>query len=388
MNDMVKLMVDTMFADVAETDETRAMHDELMINCQEHFDDLRESGMSEEDALQAVSESLMGMQEVVDTYPRKAVGETAPAETEILSEEEAEEVQEAELIFPADALTRLRTDLAGHDVTVDLSGDDQVHVFCLTPEAIECRAEGEVLSVASTGLWDAPKAESFSWEKSLDKLAELNLKKIAAFFDRAIQRLNQQVVDPAPVRISLPKGLEMKLDVNTSAGDIDVTNPVGRDGSFRSASGDIHVVCNPFQQIDRLFASSASGDIQVENGSVDTLELTSISGDVEFTGSGKNARVKSVSGDIRFVGSSESLQASTVSGDTALQIDRMDEGEISAHSTSGSLRIILPSAEGVLAECSSVSGAIENDLPDSLTDPLIRVSAKTVSGEIYLGANM
>ncbi len=66
MNHMIAHMVDILFQDVVENEETKALHDELMNNCQEHFQDLLNSGMSEDDAAGAVLESLSGMQEVVD----------------------------------------------------------------------------------------------------------------------------------------------------------------------------------------------------------------------------------------------------------------------------------------------------------------------------------
>ena len=75
---MISHMVDILFQDVAESEETRALHDELMINCQEHYQDLIASGMPEDEAAAAVMDSLSGMQEVVDQYPRRDP-EAAPA---------------------------------------------------------------------------------------------------------------------------------------------------------------------------------------------------------------------------------------------------------------------------------------------------------------------
>ena len=66
MNKMVKRMVDLLFEDVESTEETRELHDEIMNNCQDHFQDLTDSGMTEDEALSAVMESLSGMQEMLE----------------------------------------------------------------------------------------------------------------------------------------------------------------------------------------------------------------------------------------------------------------------------------------------------------------------------------
>ena len=44
MNPIIRQMVDILFQDVVENEETRALHDELMNNCQEHYQDLISSG--------------------------------------------------------------------------------------------------------------------------------------------------------------------------------------------------------------------------------------------------------------------------------------------------------------------------------------------------------
>ena len=60
MNKMVKRMVDLLFEDVESTEETRELHDEIMNNCQDHFQDLTDSGMTEDEALSS------GMQEMLE----------------------------------------------------------------------------------------------------------------------------------------------------------------------------------------------------------------------------------------------------------------------------------------------------------------------------------
>ena len=72
MNDTVARIVDLMFENTEMTEEVAALRDEVMNNCQERFFDLVESGVSEDDAISAVVESLKGMEDVVNQYQRKS----------------------------------------------------------------------------------------------------------------------------------------------------------------------------------------------------------------------------------------------------------------------------------------------------------------------------
>ena len=72
MNASISGMIDLLFKDTAMNNETRALYEELLNNCQEHYDDLIGRGLSETEALDAVVESLQGMKEVIDEYPKKA----------------------------------------------------------------------------------------------------------------------------------------------------------------------------------------------------------------------------------------------------------------------------------------------------------------------------
>ena len=65
MNETVKRIVDILFQDTVENDETRALHEELMNNCQEHYQDLIGRGLSEDEAVSEVVESLKGTTNVL-----------------------------------------------------------------------------------------------------------------------------------------------------------------------------------------------------------------------------------------------------------------------------------------------------------------------------------
>ena len=71
MNDTVARIVEIMFQDVEMNEETAAIRDEVMNNCQERYNDLVSSGVSEDDAIAAVIESLKGMEDVLAPYKRR-----------------------------------------------------------------------------------------------------------------------------------------------------------------------------------------------------------------------------------------------------------------------------------------------------------------------------
>ena len=65
MNQTVKRIVDILFQETVENDETKALHEELMNNCQEHYQDLISRGLSEDEAIDEVVESLKRMKDVI-----------------------------------------------------------------------------------------------------------------------------------------------------------------------------------------------------------------------------------------------------------------------------------------------------------------------------------
>ena len=75
MNATICGLIDTLFKDTVDTIETRTMREELLNNCLEHYHDLLSRGLSETEAVDAVVESLNGMKEIIDEYPKKPEAE-------------------------------------------------------------------------------------------------------------------------------------------------------------------------------------------------------------------------------------------------------------------------------------------------------------------------
>ena len=135
MNQTVKRIVDILFQDTVENDETRALHEELMNNCQEHYQDLVSRGLSEDEAIGEVVDSLKGMKDVIAQYPKKTGG-TAP-----IQEEEAG----AEWHFSgADCL---KADTMDQDLYVSPSADGNIHVYCDSAEGVTAEQKGGTVEI-------------------------------------------------------------------------------------------------------------------------------------------------------------------------------------------------------------------------------------------------
>ena len=147
MNQTVKRIVDILFQDVVENEETNALHEELMNNCQEHYQDLIDRGLSEDEAVSEVVDSLKGMKDVIAQYPKKAAGSAAYAAT---GEDEGGFCQ---AYRGADTLI---VETSDQDVEVNTSADGDIHVYCDDPEGLKAEQNGGTLRI--TGAMKTEKA--------------------------------------------------------------------------------------------------------------------------------------------------------------------------------------------------------------------------------------
>ena len=66
MNEIVSRIVNRLFEAIPNpNEETEAIREELLNNCQEHFEDLIRRNYTEEEAEKEITESLAGMEEVI-----------------------------------------------------------------------------------------------------------------------------------------------------------------------------------------------------------------------------------------------------------------------------------------------------------------------------------
>ena len=367
MNQTVKRIVDILFQDVVENEETAALHEELMNNCQEHYQDLVDRGLSEDEAVGEVVESLKGMKDVIAQYPKKA------AERAAAPQEPAEEGK----TWVFTGLDSLKVETGDQDIFVGPSADNEIHVYCDDPEGLKTETSGNLLHI--TG---AKKTEKAAHAFEMKEGEEVSLTGLLNMVGKAIRNVTSSFVSGPAIRVEVPDGQMKEIELNSRSGDVECTCAFARKMTARSTSGDVTLEPVTEKTAETLKVSTVSGDADVKGSALDA-EISSMSGEVKADGVFETLRMKSTSGDVDFTGSVLDLTAASISGDADLTIENTTVKVIDAKSTSGDVEIGLPSGlGGVHAVCSTVSGDCLSRVSDAGPDAPVQVRAKSVSGDV------
>ena len=384
MNATISGIIDVMFKDTVMNTETAALHEELLHNCQDHYDDLIRQGLTETEAIDAVVESLKGMKEVIDEYPKKnGSGNATEAqkreEPTVSSEETAQSAESGKdrTYSPTD-VRKIHTDLRGNDILIGTSDDGLIHVYCEMPEQIRCSMDGGCLRIRHNDRYEGESTGGY--ETPAD---EFSLKSIAGWIGKMINRAASQVhMTYHEVRIELPAAIP-EYDINTMSGDITIRR-IADSMHVHSTSGDIRVQAETDEKAEKISARTTSGDIEIQCNA-DQAELSSISGDLTLNGDSLRARMQCTSGDAEFNGCTQDIRAQSVSGSLSMRIGNADIREIHATSVSGGIGVELPgTVPGVTAAMKSVSGSVRCGFPDAGADASLRIQASSVSGSITI----
>lgn len=205
----------------------------------------------------------------------------------------------------------------------------------------------------------------------------------------SVNKFFRNSMDPVDLTIQVPSVLKV-LQCKTASGDIKIDDLSIESLEVHSLSGDIgidQVKTNSFKVIgvsSDLTLSDISGDLQLKtvSGDIDiedhdghAISIESVSGDIDYEGNAKTIRINTTSGDASFKSDdAESISANTVSGDMELQLGIEHKGiSIAFLSNSGELRI----------------GDAEYDTPRhnqtiTIGDGAIKVNLKSVSGDFTI----
>lgn len=365
MNQTVKRIVDILFQDVVENDETQALHEELMNNCQEHYQDLIDRGLSEDEAVGEVVESLKGMKDVIAQYPKKA---GTPVGT--VREDEGKN-------WVFSGMDKLKVETSDQDIFVGPSADGDIHVYCDDPEGLKTETVGSELRI--TGVKKTEKAASAFEMKEGE---EISLSGLLNMVGKAIRNVTTNFIAGPAIRVEVPDGRMKEIELNSRSGDIECTCALARKMTVRSTSGDVTLEPVTEKTAESLLVNTVSGDAEV-HGSALEAEISSMSGEVTADGVFENLKMKSTSGDVKFTGSVVELTASSISGDAEITVENTSVKNIEAKSTSGDVDINLPKGlPGVHAECSTVSGDCLSRVSDAGTGAALQIRAKSVSGDV------
>ena len=365
MNQTVKRIVDILFQDVVENEETNALHEELMNNCQEHYQDLISRGLTEDEAVGEVVESLKGMKDVIAQYPKKAAGTADPVEKE----------EGKTWVFSG--IESLKVETGDQDIYVSPSADGNVHVYCDDPEGLKATTDGNALRIEGV-----KKTEKAASAFEMQEGEEISLSGLLNMVGKAIRNVTSSFIAGAAIRVEVPDGQMKEIELNSRSGDIECSCAMARKMTVRSTSGDVTLEPVTEKTAESLLVSTVSGDAEV-HGSALEAEITSMSGEVSADGVFENVTMKSTSGDVNFTGSVIDLTAHSISGDTEATIENTSLKHADAKSTSGDVEISLPAGlTGVHAECSTVSGDCLSRVSDAGAGAPVQIRAKSVSGDV------
>lgn len=177
------------------------------------------------------------------------------------------------------------------------------------------------------------------------------------------------------VIIRMPKSLMQKEDL--------VINGKSLSGSVK-ANG---------LSVNELNLTSKSGSVKVDEINCKKAELISTSGSVHINGAADELVCESISGSIHSEGAFEKIKASSTSGSIHADCTKVLTGDSSFQSTSGSVKVALPSESKFKLNFSSTSGSVHNEFSSdtigkkgtqTIGDDSVQITASSVSGSIRI----
>ena len=381
MNETVTKIVNLLFAKTVDNEETRALHDEVMNNCQEHYADLVSRGVSEDDAIHEIVVSLKGMEEVIAEYPAAEPEQDIPADA--FSKAEMPKMQE----FTLDGVKRIRVETVKDSIIVRPSEDHRFNLLYEGEnETVVAENVGSTLNISLKRL-NADGEKQHTWRDVFQKHEDgsfsfswLNLARMIEENTKDSHIINVKTASSLVVEI--PVGAGYELELNSRGGDVNVSGCETGELKMSSTGGDLKAILPVGTRPAAITMNTASGDITVE-GSTGKLIASTMSGDVNITGDYGTVVLKSVSGDVELNGTIASMTASSVSGDVSLHTENTDAQNLHLNSVSGDIELSLPEGSAVNANTNTVSGDVDNRHP-AAADARITVNAKTTSGDISI----
>ena len=402
MNATIEKIIGLLFEDLEDSEEVRAIHEEICTNCQERYEDMLAMGMSQDEAIGSVVESLSGMEEMLRPYPRKK------AQQEI-TDEEADECDEEKPHFEIDLshtpVSEVRLlHMGSTDIELCESMDGLLHIDCDDCTPLSVNVQDGLLTVSLKNSSRSQSTDECPAASSAMAGVQYAGGASKGFLDNLFSNLFRGFnfsVGGGTLKMSLPAALRPTIKIDASSGNLAVSNLELNELHIATASGDIRLDDLVVQAVK---CSSSSGDISLSHLTVDHLQLTSVSGDIhaQRVSSAFETRLSTTSGDVRWEGDSPVFAVNTISGDidhaSGIFADlhfKTVSGDVSidvlggaliavdGKTTSGDVRLRLPSDQRCCFKCHSISGDIRKALASDPSSPVV-VSIATSSGDITI----
>ena len=400
MNETVGRIVEIMFQDVEMNEETAAIREEVMNNCQERFTDMVASGIGEDEAISAVVESLKGMEDVLAPYKKKAQHARA---------EEAADLQggEQHLTFASGEVHRIDAALVKEDVNIEASDDDLYHVIWDANEnpLVNVELSGGVLRVTRRPGEDEQTGRSSRHEqhfqmddmsgfvKTEDGKIEINMDGISRSMRSLGEKLKLMFTEGVKisvgktwgsVTIQVPENAMPHVKLLTTSGDISVQDAALTELIVTSTSGDINVDLDEERPLERLELRTTSGDLEVRAHTGDA-SISTTSGDVEAEGRYNRLNIATISGDMDVRANVVNMSFSAISGDVDLSFESDEVSQVKGSTISGDIDIDLPEGIGTMAiQAQTRSGDVTTRCHTNGVGPTVTGGVSSMSGDITI----
>lgn len=388
MNTRVTQMIELLFRDVQPSEEVQALYEEVQNNCQDRFEDLVRNGLSEEEALAAVMESLKGMEDVLKEYPRRE----AKTEDENIAPEqekkqpEAKKPEEDSAAFGPEAVRAIQAQLTGCDVEV-VSGGEKIVLEKQGAVHYELQEDGTLR------IWQERATENLfrgiSWEESFSSFDHFGdaMNRLAQNVSQLISGKIGRMSEGSETRLvlRLPEGCHPQVRLRTTGGDISWKDAVPGEGFvLGTTSGDIRVSLDQGVLLPETEISSTSGDAELHMSAA-TVRVNTVSGDITWDGDAGVLETNSTSGDTDASGRIRMMNLNATSGDLSLELADDLPAEVKANTVSGSVHVRLKGErKEAAAKLQSVSGEIRTHGVDLTQEAPVTIEANTVSGSLRI----
>ncbi len=387
MNTKVSQMVELLFRDVQPSEEVQALRDEVMNNCQDRFEDLVRSNLSEEEALAAVMESLKGMEDVLKEYPRKEVdAPAAEPERETKPDGEEKRAEPETAAFSPEAVRAISARLSGCDVEVELGGDEVV-IEKQGPVHYELTQDGTLR------IWQEKMTENLfkgiAWEESFHSFEHFGdaINRLAQNFSQMLSGKIEAISVGSDTRLTLrlPESLHPEVNIRTTGGDITWKDATpGETFILGTTSGDMTVRIDQGILLPEAEISSTSGDAELHMSAA-TVRVNTVSGDISWDGDAGVLEMNSTSGDAEAAGRIRMMKLNATSGDLSLTLPDDLPAEVKVNTVSGDIHMRLTGVRGeAVAKLKSVSGEIRTHGIDLAEEAPVQIEASSVSGSLRL----
>ena len=405
MNDTVARIVEIMFQDVEMNEEVAAIRDEVMNNCQERYNDLVSSGVSDDNAIAAVIESLRGMEDVIAPYKRKRHHQAALEELDD-DELEEEEFSNQDASFASYLVSKIDVTLVNEDVKIEPSDDDLYHVIWDKEEnplinvelhndllRIVRRPEDAVNTKKNCKVEMDFKDDMNDFVKTEAGKIEINMDSISRAMKSLGDKIKMQFSNGMNIRfgsaggevtVQVPENAVPHVKLLTTSGDIDVQDVALAALDITSTSGDINVALEEDQYVKEVQIRTTSGDIET-SAFVHDMMIASTSGDVDVEGYYHNLSVNTISGDIDVRADVKNMTFKAVSGDVDMAFDSDEIREVRGSTISGDIDIDLPEGIGAIAiQTQTRSGDVTTRHHTNGVGPTVTGSVSSMSGDITI----